>query len=449
MEAIRIQADAIILSPAVIHRPGQIVVRDGRIVSCSADCLERADLQLPGSMFSAGLVNAHTHLEFSDLPQPFPSGRNFPEWIGAVIRHRRTIAESHSSEECLRLRQLALQAGFDESRQAGVALIGDIVTRPWTPSDLQSASVAASRDHTPAKELSHTVPVILRNHLTATTCLQHLACSPSVFAFPEVIGLDEVRLVEAAQWAIQLSAIKPPPAPVWRIGLSPHAPYSIHFPTAVNAFVSEFARSLVTAMHVSESFEERQWLETGSGPFREVFERLGVPADAPRPSTTDIIQWLTTRHRALLIHGNYLNEAETDLLAQSNVSIVYCPRTHGHFGHAQYPLRRFLSSQINVVLGTDSRASNPDLDLWSEVIALRESHPWVQPDWAYSAVTQNSAAALGLDSHFGTLLPGRVASINVSRFDSTLPQTQLLDELTTRKRPFTPLAHILAALGQL
>jgi cytosine/adenosine deaminase-related metal-dependent hydrolase len=270
-----------------------------------------------------------------------------------------------------------------------------------------------------------------------------------VIAFPEIIGLDEARFVEAVQWATQLAASETPPSPIWQFGISPHAPYSIHFPTVVHELASEFARHLVTAMHVAESLEERQWLEASSGAFREVFERLGVPAAAPRPSMIDIIHWLTTRQRALLIHGNYLNDAETERVARSDISIVYCPRTHRHFGHTEYPLRRFINSRINVILGTDSRASNPDLDLWSEVVALRESHPWVRPEWAYSAVTQSSAEALGQESHFGTLLAGRVASVNVSRHDPAVQPIELLDELTTRTRPFTPLADILAALHPL
>ena len=117
VEAIRIQADAILVSPTVIYRPGQIVIREGRIVACSADCSEPADVQLPGCMLSAGLVNAHTHLEFSDLSEPFAAGQNFPEWIGSVIRHRRKIVESNSSEECLRLRRAALRTGFEESHR--------------------------------------------------------------------------------------------------------------------------------------------------------------------------------------------------------------------------------------------------------------------------------------------------------------------------------------------
>ena len=169
-----------------------------------------------------------------------------------------------------------------------MALIGDIVTRPWSPSDLLTSDPVAG-DLLPGSagvppafasrsifSSSNPVRLIFRNNLSTETCLQHLAGSPSVFAFPEIIGLDEPRFVEAAQWAIELAGTESPPAPIWQIGLSPHAPYSIHFPTAVNELASHFARRLVTAMHVAESRDERQWLETGSGPFREAIATVSL-----------------------------------------------------------------------------------------------------------------------------------------------------------------------------
>ncbi len=447
--AIRIQADAVLVKPDLIYRPGQVVVRAGRVLECSADCSVPADVELPGCMLSAGLVNAHTHLEFSDLQQPFPAGNSFPAWIGDVIRHRRGIAEKHSSEKCWQLRRAALEAGYRESHQAGVALLADIVTRPWAISDLSRELVEGSSKLPSAR---HAFQVQSRDTDSAALCLQQLAGSPSVYALPEMIGLDEDRFVEAAAWATQfrgdLQATHNATdghgthSPVMAVGLSPHAPYSVHFPSVVKTLTPENSRQQVTAMHVAESLDELEWLVHGTGPFRAVFERLGVPADAPRVSVSEIIEWLATRERALLIHGNYLNEVETEQVARAAISIVYCPRTHQHFAHTEYPLRSFLDSKINVVLGTDSRASNPDLDLWNEVLAVRQSHPWVSPEWLYGAVTQRAAEALGVEEHFGSLQVGRVAFLNISRFDPSVPPQGLLDELTARPHPFTPLKDI-------
>lgn len=450
MEAIRIQADAIIVNSDLVHRPGQIVLRRGRVLESTSHCSERADLEFPGSALSAGLVNAHTHLEFSDLAHPFAPGRNFPDWISAVVRHRRTTSATLTAEVYLQSRRAALQAGLEESRQAGVTLIGDIVTRPWSPPNLVSTP-ASPRWNSPP----HPHCVIVNKRVSPADALQHLADGPSVVALPEMIGLDETRFMEASHWATELAGLQSAGAgedgersAVWQIGLSPHSPYSIHFPTALRELASDRARRYVTAMHVAESWEEREWLASGTGPFREVFEKLGVPADAPRASISETLQWLATRDRALLVHGNYLSDAEIDQVAQTSLAVVYCPRTHRHFSHREYPLQKLIGAGINVVLGTDSRASNPDLDLWNEVIELRRTHAWVSPAWAFNAVTQRAAESLGAAQHFGSLLDGRIASINLSRLGTGVSPSAVLDELTMTERPFVPLAEVVSgALG--
>ena len=74
---------------------------------------------------------------------------------------------------------------------------------------------------------------------------------------------------------------------------------------------------------------------------------------------------LATAHRALVIHGNYLAGDEIDFVAahRERMSLVYCPRTHAYFGHEPYPLAEMLAAGVRVAVGTDSRASNPDLRL--------------------------------------------------------------------------------------
>ena len=293
------------------------------------------------------------------------------------------------------------------------------------------------------------MPIIARNGVSLADCKRHFAGPTSVFALPEIIGLDEARFNEAADWALGLKQTEAAGSSnreaVWRTGLSPHAPYSIHFPTMQSKLASSIARERLTAMHMAESLDELEWLAQGTGPFRQVFERLGVPADAPRASVAEVIQWLATRERSLLVHGNYLNEAESQQVADGGIAIVYCPRTHRHFAHREYPLKRFVESGINVVLGTDSRASNPDLDLWNEVLLLRESHTWASPEWAFAAVTQRAAKALGAEQHFGSLLSGRSATMNISQLHSATATTDLLDELTSRSRPFVPLGDVLGS----
>jgi aminodeoxyfutalosine deaminase len=452
MDSIRIQADAIIASPDEIYRPGQIVVSHGVVQSIGTDCRALPDLELNGWQLSAGLVNAHTHLEFSQLEQPFSAGANFPEWIGQVVGHRRNEENQLSANELHGKVTAARWFGLEESWSAGVALIGDIATRPWSARDFPSDQFPVSGT---GKCLD---PQWARREASGffshDQWRDHLSAAPRILALPEFLGLDSSQLAQSIDWAIsardtdfaQQNFSKG--SLIWDIGLSPHSPYSLNFDSvrqtlgAIEWHATGPLLHRLMAMHVAESLEERQWLESASGPFREAFQRIGVPIDTPRTSIAAVIDWLAACKKSLLIHGNYLTQLEIERIARSrSISVVYCPRTHQHFGHADYPLLQFIEAGVAVALATDSRASNPDLDLWEEVRTVRTRFPNISARWLYCAVTQAAAEALGVEQKFGSLRPGRMAALNVSRHDADVPTPQLLDDLISRVRPFQPLTR--------
>ena len=107
MEAIRFQSKFCLVSPTQILHPAQLVVRHGRIAEVVEGSPHRPDVDLGETLLMPGLVNSHTHLEFSELQQPFPSGESFPAWISQVVRYR---AE-----------QQAQRFGRSTGQQAGIA----------------------------------------------------------------------------------------------------------------------------------------------------------------------------------------------------------------------------------------------------------------------------------------------------------------------------------------
>ncbi len=440
-----------LVTPQIIYRPGQIVVHHGRIIECTDRCSGRADLELPGKLLAPALINAHTHLEFSDLKNPLAAGDSFPQWIRAVVERRRVMtAQTANDADFQRLRATNIRLGLDEAWRTGTALTADIVTRPWLPSYLATLNAPIDSDN-----YNNPNSVIFHADTPPAEIAKHLASGPEVIALAEILGLDESRFDESANWALQLvSDIESlqsyaPEGQLngelrLRTGLSPHSPYSLNFNKLLSVLAANSREQQLTAMHVAESLEEREWLEQGTGPFRSAFELLGVSLTAPRPSILEVIEWLATRSRSLLIHGNYLKEHEIERIARTPaMSIVYCPRTHQHFGHASYPLKRLLDAGIQVVLATDSRASTPDLSLWSEVNAARAAHPWLSPEWLFEAVTTAAAKALGVERDYGSLLPGSRAAINVCDCLTETKTVDMVDELTTRINPFQPLIAIL------
>ncbi|QDV42087.1 Aminodeoxyfutalosine deaminase [Stieleria neptunia] len=314
------------------------------------------------------MVNAHTHLEFSDCQTPIGRpGIALAEWIGSVIAARGVA----TAEE----RQANIRAGIAESVAAGVGLIGDIATTPCTyPSD------AGAR----------------------------------IVSFAEVLGLSDNRGRERFQSA-QAHAETLAANPSIDFGVSPHAPYSTP-PELIRRCVDLAKPSgAALAMHVAESPDERPLLRRGSGPFADALRGAGLWPEGlfPWPGAQplmDLIGWIAEAPRALLIHGNDLQDDEIERISRHpQLTVVYCPRTHHFFSHPRHGVQKLLDAGIRVAIGTDSRASNPDLSVWKEVQFLLDHRPDLDPQAVLEMATlAGSDALLGAGSQFGRIQPGRI-----------------------------------------
>ena len=98
----------------------RLTIQDGRIVRLS-DQPEPREIDLGDRLLLPGLVNAHTHLEFSRLARPIPHAGTFASWIRAVVQWRRGQTDTDY--------QAALRVGLAESTAAGIAVLGEISTR--------------------------------------------------------------------------------------------------------------------------------------------------------------------------------------------------------------------------------------------------------------------------------------------------------------------------------
>jgi cytosine/adenosine deaminase-related metal-dependent hydrolase len=340
-----------------------------------------------------GLINAHTHLEFSDLLRPLGyAGIEFPVWIREVIAHRRQNA---SLLEFCRL-------GFLKSMRLGVTTIGEIASSPW--------------------------------NLDKPLC--------EIIEFCEVIAFKESKHYARFDSAVAavLNSESTDPSPIkWsdelRPGISPHAPYTVRPEILKRCIQLSTERNIPLAMHLAESREEMMLLRTGSGPFVALLKELDAWDANVIPFGTrpfNYLQMLAEAHRALIIHGNYLDDEEIEFLAQrrENMSVVYCPRTHAYFQHDPYPLAKMYSAGVNVALGTDSLASNPDLSILKELQFAAQYHPLVSAEKLLRMITINAAKALGRDAEIGTITVGKFADLAVLKLpehDATNPHELLLD----------------------
>jgi cytosine/adenosine deaminase-related metal-dependent hydrolase len=236
-------------------------------------------------------------------------------------------------------------------------------------------------------------------------------------AFRELLGLrDESHdtLFEGAKQFIRaLCSI-----PCSQTGLSQHEQYTVSPKLLERVVRLSAGERLPVAMHLAETRDELELLSHGSGPLRELLGDLGAWQDDAIPLGSrplNYLKLLATAHRSLVIHGNYLTDDEIEFAAQrrDQMSIVYCPRTHAYFGHEPYPLAELLRAGVRVAIGTDSRASNPDLSVLNELRFAALAHPRVTPREIMRTATIDAAIALGIGDRQGSLTVGKHADFVV------------------------------------
>ncbi len=387
---------------------GAMAFEDGRIVSIGAarELTMKPVIDYGDAVIVPGFVNAHTHLELSLLAgrvQPTP---DFVDWLQRLIAVRsadlltepRTSVRATQSAAAVETEcpttasdpvlgeacaadyvARAVRRGVAESVSSGVTTIGDITAWPhWTR------------------------PILAESLLR-------------VVSFGEVIGMGRGRNTLAGR--LESATDLEHQTHVVRIGISPHAPYSVE-PDGLRT-CADRARQIRAPLciHVAETREEEVFIRDRSGPLEEFLRALGVWDDEiPASAMTPVELCASTGSlgpATLLAHANYVSDADLSMIASSGASVAYCPRTHAAFGHAPHRFRDMLRAGVNVCLGTDSLASNPSLSILDELRFLRgECHDVAALDLLTMA-TIRGARALGFSDRTGSLTPEKAADFVV------------------------------------
>jgi cytosine/adenosine deaminase-related metal-dependent hydrolase len=380
-------------------RDGAVLVDGGRIIVVDeAGRLRREHaaaqvVELGNVVLTPGLVNAHTHLELSDAVRPAYAG-SFVDWLLGLIGSRQALGGDIFASAAA-----AAERGAAESLAFGVTCVGDIT-----------------------RFASATRPALARSPLRVVSFGE----IQSMAGRRHLLG---ERLAEATDMSFEgwegdtrlLTAV------------SPHAPYSVE-PAAFAeclAWAERHRRPITT--HLAETPDEAAFLAEHAGEFRRLWDALGdwrddVPRFAGGPIRLAEDLGLLGRGM-LLAHVNYVDDGELDLLAARAAGVVWCPRTHAYFGHPPHRFREMMERGMLVCLGTDSRASSPDLNVLEEARAVRALHPDLAVEVVWGMITREAARGLGLEGQVGVISPGAWGDFAAwPLVDGEAPLGAILDE---------------------
>jgi cytosine/adenosine deaminase-related metal-dependent hydrolase len=362
---------------------------DGRIVAFGhtrpGDFTASDETDLGNVAVLPGLVNAHTHLELSWMRGRIPEVESFDGWIRTIIALK-TESEQQSDHVAA-----AIGSAIHEARAFGTAVVGDISNTLATSHALRERKMAA-------------------------------------LVFHELLGFrsdDAAGLMEEAIARLR----REPASSLVRHTLAPHAPYSVSpaLFRLIRAYVERNppARSSV---HLGESAAEIEFLRHGTGPCRAALDRMGKWDEswvAPRSGPIDYLaQMAFLGNRVLAVHGVQFTAAELARLADARVTLVTCPRGNMRTRAGIPPVEDFFASGVQVAVGTDSLASVPDLNLFAELAEMRRLAPALPARLLLESATISGARALGLETDFGTIDPGKRDALIAVQLDGHVPAVE-------------------------
>lgn len=204
-----------------------------------------------------------------------------------------------------------------------------------------------------------------------------------------------------------------------RIGISPHAPYTVSDRLYGMATELALAEGLPMALHIAESVAERALVTRGGGDFQPGLSTRGIDTPVRATSSLELLDRLgVLRARPLLIHVVDTDEADRRRIADSGSTVAHCPIANARLGHGVAPVPEMREAGIAVGIGTDSVGSNNRIDLLEEArvasilqrARLRSSTVLPAED-LLRMCTLEGARALGMDDRVGALRPGMEADL--------------------------------------
>lgn len=332
-----------------------------------------------------GLVNAHSHLELAHLRGLCPQGQGFVAWVEDLLA--RPIFD---------LDPVLLDTALCELKRTGTVMVGDIATRF-------------------AKEMAGTLE----------------ASGLFFVVFAEAIG----ETMPKKSFIPQAGEGRGVPSEAGHgrgvLSVAGHSLYTTHRDVLRAAKAEAGTRSLPFSLHLAEHDDETAIMAGEPSAFLDLLRNRGRLLDFAPPKKRPV------QHAAdlgllnattLAVHCVKVTDQDIETVRGSGATVCLCPRSNHYIGGDRAPWEQWVASGAPVCLGTDSLASNHDLDLYAEAAYFAQRFEGdLSLTGLLAMITRTPARILGAADRLGTIEPGRAALF------STVPAT-IIDHFHQRRR---------------
>ncbi len=338
---------------------------DGTIISVEdtlGDLQEKHSVEFYNGIIIPGFVNSHCHLELSHMKDIVGRGTGL---AGFIEKIRNTRAAG--TERIILAAESADHAMYD----AGVNLCADICNTPLT------------------FELKKQSRISYLNLL-------------------EVFGIDPAKAGHRMDEIIKMAEIAGENN--LPCSLVPHSVYSLSLP--LFRLLREKTRdNRVTSIHFMESEGEAELVEKHSGPLMNSYLQSGLISsgiETVKSHADAVLNEITGNGNLILVHNTFAGRTVIrKLKTRGNLFWCLCPNSNNYIGNALPPVDLLTDEGCDIIIGTDSLASNKKLDILDELKTLQANFPGLSIAELVLWATLNGARALGEQELFGSIEPGK------------------------------------------
>ena len=316
-----------------------------------------------------GFVNAHCHIELSHLKGKIPKHTGLVNFVQQVMKVR-TAGEEE--------KHAAMHTAAEELYNSGTQAVGDICN---TGDSLLLKQNSQMHWHN-FIEVSGFVGAVAQKRFDAAAEIMK--------AFISTLKKQEQR-----------------------ISIVPHAPYSV----SANLFglINEASANKTISIHNQECAAENELYVSKSGGFLELYNNFGIDiSDFIATGKRSLESWLpyiTQQQKIILVHNTFTKKEDLHFAANySGVKQLYyclCPNANLYIENTLPDVEMLLQENCNIVIGTDSYASNDQLNMYEEVKTICKNFTTIDLQIALQWATINGAQAQGLDDIIGSFETGK------------------------------------------